>query len=60
MTDEEIRMRCLELAASIIGEVDSNQQLIDVANELAVYVKYTSTKPSQNTLIFEKINKERE
>lgn len=53
MSEEEIRIECLKLAASIIGEIDSNNQLFDVADELYNYVIQYEPR-ERNKIEFEK------
>jgi len=59
MNEEEMRIRCLELAARVIEVVDSNEQLFAVADDIIKYVKQDKY-PTENSLTFSKISKERE
>lgn len=60
MSDEEIRLRCLELAATFLpeGELKDMETLADRFVAYAKQDRYPTVNP--NRLDFEKISKERE
>lgn len=60
MSEEEIRMRCLELAAAMLTEDTPKESLYTLADLYLEYVKDDGNfKRSTNKITFEKVSQER-